>query len=256
MGLSTAGQSALMVAELLRSRGPVLTARPKETPVDPVLSDRPNDAGPGASWLPESLVDILPRRRTFREFGPDPVPVQCLYTIISRAVAAESQTWPQRVHGAASLAVLLAAIRVVGVVPGVYAVMPASQQVFALTDGSPLAYLRHEYADAAALLLIGGDPHQGVTDGSPVSYGSMLVRAGTLGYGAWLAAISVGLAGGVFGRTCSQATQAAQLLDVRLRHLFTVAIGSPAKRCNEPNDRTVGSTLLSLGKAPANQPVQ
>ena len=55
----------------------------------------------------------------------------------------------------------------------------------------------------------------------------MLVRAGTIGHGAWLWAVSAGLAASVYGSTSHHVSAAARQLDVNLRHLFTVALGLP-----------------------------
>jgi hypothetical protein len=149
-----------------------------------------------------------------------------VHGIVARALAVESSTWPARTHGNAGLAFLLAAVRVSGLTPGLYAVGPAAA-CRALTGARPLAGLRDKYADAPALLFVCGDLHYGA--GTVPGYGSVLVRAGSLGYASWLAAIASGIAGTVFGGTCNEVSRAAQKADPRLSHLFTVALGYPSR---------------------------
>lgn len=229
MALTVSGDPAQMVCELLARRAPMVAngnRLPTFTASAADLSDR-NSIVPDASWLSRPLAEILPRRQSVREFAPEPVPLDIVRRIIRDAYSGERRTWTPGVHGAASVVVLLAAARVIGLDPGVYSMPPAKDDFIALADSEPLAVLRHNYAHAPATLLICGDPHQGIRDGCGISYGSVLVRAGTLGYGAWLAAISADLAGSVYGRTSQEVTLIARRFDPRLRHMFTVAIGSP-----------------------------
>jgi hypothetical protein len=58
----------------------------------------------------------------------------------------------------------------------------------------------------------------------------LYLPAAAAGYGAWLAAVSIGLAGCAFGGSNHRVTAAMRHGGEPLRHLFTVAIGYPGGR--------------------------
>jgi hypothetical protein len=178
-------------------------------------------------WLPGPVEDALLRRSSVREFSADPLPAARVRSAADAARLAETVTWPARSHGAASFEVLVAAFNVGGLARGLY---PAHGSIrLDAPDCEWLGSLRGQYADAPALLLICGDLNQACRAAGPGGYASMLVRAGTIGCAAWLWAVSAGLAASVYGSASHRVSFAARQLNADLRHLFTVALGTPAR---------------------------
>jgi nitroreductase len=174
------------------------------------------------SWPLGSPEEVLRRRRATRAFSTDPVPRHDLALIVDRARQAEQALWPAGGHGAIDYTILAAAFRITGLPPGLYRTGRDG-------DLAPLAApwlntLRLAYADAACLLLICADVTAACRAGGP-GYGPLLVRAGTLGHGVWLAAIDLGLAGCVYAGPHHQVTGAARLAGSGCRHLFTASVG-------------------------------
>lgn len=227
MAIVEAGEATRQVTDLLRTRTRA-AARDQEAGARPNASDRnasdrnASDTDPAGLISPAALEDVLRKRESVRDFAPRELKAEHVTDLICRGYAAERQVWPARAHGDARLVVLLAAYRVTGMTPNMYAVPAGDQRPSPVPGQLPLAAT---YADAPALLLICADPHQQARDPSGSGYGSLLVRAGTLGYAMWLAAVSSGLAGSVYGGSCDDVTIAARGWDKRYRHFFTVAIG-------------------------------
>lgn len=180
------------------------------------------------TWLPGSAEATLMRRRSVHEFSADPLPVSRVRAAMAAARDAEAAVWPAHSHGAVTFEILVAAFRIDGWPEGLYAVRDNHETE--LGGPGPVWFdsLREQYADAPALLLICADLNHACQAAGPAGYPSTLVRAGTIGYAAWLWAISAGLAGSVYGGASHQVTGAARQLDANLRHLFTVALGTPA----------------------------
>jgi hypothetical protein len=216
MPLLTEGEPARRVAELLMQRGAAATASAESV-------GNPAD---GVCWLGGPLREALTRRRSVRDFAADPLPCGHLRAIIADARAATAATWPGTRHGDTALTVMVAADRVTGLAEGVHAAGPGQWLPLAKPGRALLGSLAVEYADAPALLLVCGDLAQISRVGG--GYGDLLVRAGTLGYAAWLRAISLGLGGSIYGGTSPQVTAVARQAGAGLQHVFTVAIGHPA----------------------------
>jgi hypothetical protein len=182
------------------------------------------------NWLPGPIEDVLARRRSVRVFGPDPVPWSLLKATVTAACDAVEATWPSQCDSVGNLTVLAAAYRVDGMARGLYApsIDPSAEPPG--TDDACLEALPALYTDAPALLLICGDLNGACRAAGAAGYPSMLVRAGAIGYAAWLWAISAGLAASVYASPSHRVTGAARQLDANLRHLFTVALGVPADR--------------------------
>jgi len=204
----------------------------------PARCDEPVQDMADLSWLPGPIEDALARRRSVRVFAPDAVSSSLVKAIVTAAYDAEAATWPPRWHGAATLAILVAAYRVDGMARGLYApsIEPGRQPLGA--DDAWLQALPAMYADAPALLLICADLNGACREAGAAGYPATLVRAGTLGYAAWLWALSSGLAGSVYAGPSPGVTGAARQLDANLRHLFTVAVGVPADQVTWPSDGT------------------
>jgi Nitroreductase family len=215
MAVIAAGETTRELMSLLQTRRPGRNS-----------SAAAGDFGGGLGTLLETPLEVVLRRRgAVREFSAAELPVGQVEDLVARGFVAERQVWRAGAHGDPGFAVLVAARRVAGLAEGVYAATLQRPALARLQVPAPLAPVRQAYGDAPAFLLICADPHQQRTGAGGCSYGSLLVRAGTLGYAMWLAAISSGLAGCAYGGGCHDATLFARHLNPRFRHLFTVAIG-------------------------------
>jgi hypothetical protein len=178
-------------------------------------------------WPLGAANDVLACRRAVRHFTDEPISLADVATIIEHARTADQTVWPAEVHGSMKYTILIAAFRVNGLDPGLYlAGGDTNTDPFSrLTDTPWLDSLRVAYADAACLLLICGDISAACrTDGS--GYGPLLIRAGTIGYAAWLSAISLGLAGCVYARPHYRVTEAVRPVDGGSNHVFTTSLGT------------------------------
>jgi Nitroreductase family len=179
------------------------------------------------TWLPGPVEESLIRRQSVRTFARSAVPLSQVLGAIAAAREAADAVWPPDRHGALTLDMLIAAISVDGLAPGLYTARASGAELLT-PDSAYLDILREQYTDAPVLILVGADLNQACRDAGQAGYPATLTRVGTAGYAAWLWAISAGLAGCVYGGTSLQAGGAWRQLDVNLRHLFTVAVGVPA----------------------------
>jgi hypothetical protein len=185
-------------------------------------------------WLPGSIDATLARRRSVRKFRRDPVPESMVEAAVTAARDAEAATWPASSHGAFRFEILVAACAVEGVARGLHATSSGAGLRPLGTYDACLRSLPALYADVPVLLLICGDLNGVCRAGGASGYASMLTRAGTIGYAAWLWAVSAGLAGSVYAAASHEVTGAARELDPNLRHLFTLALGAPAEQAQSP----------------------
>jgi nitroreductase len=202
----------------------------------PARDDTPALRPPGLSSLPGPIEDVLIRRRSVRSFAPDPVPASFVRDAVTAARDAEAATWPAGPHGLVTFTVLVAAYRVSGTARGLYAPGAEAGARPLRSAGACLDALPALYTDAPVLLLICADLNEACRTAGASGYPSALVRAGTMGYAAWLWALSAGLAGSVYAPASHQVTAVARQLDVNLRHLFTVALGAPARPAGSRGD--------------------
>jgi hypothetical protein len=226
--LIEAGGTSERVAAGLRRRCRPVAARAGRRGSGPRVPEVPSaELSAAGLWPPAEQV--LRLRRSTREFATQPVSFAQLRLITRSAFAAQARDWPQQVHGDLRLAMLIAAFRVTGLPNMMYVADSAQRsQLTPLPDLPRLPDLRGVYADAPALLYVCGDLARACELSGASGYGALLVRAGALGHAAWLSAISVGLAGSVYGRASGSVTRAARCFDDRLRHLFTLAVGHGA----------------------------
>jgi hypothetical protein len=153
------------------------------------------------------------------------------------AYSADRYTWAGADPDDLALLVLVAAVRVTDLRRGLYTIGPMGADAFetlSVAAQSPDPEGGHEYGGASALLHVCGDLAAACQRGGS-GYGALLVRAGALGQAAWLAAVSAGLAGAVYGRASHRITEAARPLGRGLRHLLTVAVGPSSTEV--PNHR-------------------
>lgn len=203
------------------------------------LGTRPQPApGPAPIAVPGALAgrrtlatlpDILNARRSVREFRQEPLELDDLEFVIRHATAALRTWWPAARRPDHGLTVLAAAFDVTGMNRGIHA--PGPDATFVPGPGlceaaqqDWLPELRDLYAPASVFLLICGDVGWAASPAGP-GYGGLLTEAGALGYALWLAALSAGLAGSVYGGTCHQVTETASRHRPGLQHLFTFAAG-------------------------------
>jgi nitroreductase len=212
MPLISTGELPRSVLALLEARG----SQPEQT-CPPFAA---------TAWPLEAPENVLARRRAVRQFTDDAVAPQDVETIVEHARQAERSVWPAEAHGVIGYTLVVAAFRITGLVPGLYLVSadPAAGSFSMLASGPWLDSLRAAYADAACLLLICADIAAACRPGAP-GYGPLLIRAGTLGHGAWLSAISLGLAGCVYAGPHHRVTEAVRLVDARSNHIFTTSLG-------------------------------
>jgi SagB-type dehydrogenase family enzyme len=178
------------------------------------------------------LEEALRRRRSVRTFGTEEVSRSDVDFIIRSGLAAERTQQAPGTHPDLDVTIATAAFNVGGLEPGLYLAAAAAGTVCGRGPGADwLAGLQAQYADAPALLLVCGNLARACAAVGPRGYPQLLVRAGAAGYGAWLAAVCVGLAGRAFGGSNHRVTAAMSRHGSEpLRHLFTVAIGHPGGR--------------------------
>ena len=180
-------------------------------------------AGPAAprtehsTRVPTGLHEVLGQRRSLRRLSGSPVASGVLLSVLDEATATHRTLWPGAEHGTADLRFLVAAYHVENLAPGLYAGRRAICAPW-------LDCLTQTYVPAPALILVCGNVSAGT-----VGYAAALVEAGALGYAVWLCALRAGLVGSVFGGATTEVTAAARMVDQRLRHLFTVAVGNPER---------------------------
>jgi hypothetical protein len=181
------------------------------------------------------LESILRRRRSTRAFRPDAPALDRVRRIAAVAHAVDRRQWPAGADQAMS--VLLGTSTLPEVTPGLH--------LCDARDGAPIAQvagphllpaLRDAYCDAPVLLFICGDVRAAAQAEHGTGYGSLLVRAGALGYALWMAALAEGLAGSVYGRPSPAVTAVSRTLGPGVRHLFTVALGSDAADTYAPGE--------------------
>lgn len=179
------------------------------------------------TWLPGPIEHSLTRRRSVRVFAASALSRAHVLGAVAAAHEAEEAVWPPGQHGGVGLDVLIAAFNIEGMAKGLYAIYEANAELLS-EDSACLGILRERYADAPVLMLVCADLNQTCRDAGPAGYQAALIRAGTLGYAAWLWSISMGLTGCVYGAASHHASGVGRTRNANLRHLFTVAIGMPA----------------------------
>jgi hypothetical protein len=187
-----------------------------------------------------SMHDVLSRRRSVRVFNAKPAPVAELAVIAQAGLAAERRVRPAEAHDHMGMAFVLAALNVAGLPPGLYLSTADVREPFSLMQHEPawMQELRQRYADAPAMLMVCGDAPSACRALGKRGYGQILLLAAAAGHAAWLRAISLGMAGTVFGGTCHQVTASlAQTHSPQRWHLFTLAVGYRADTGEENSHR-------------------
>lgn len=187
-----------------------------------------------------SLADVLSRRRSVRAFGPEPARTADLSMLMDAGLAAERRLWPAGTSPRVQMTFLLTALNVASLAPGLYLRATAMPGTFSALQRQPawLPELRQRYADAPALVMVCGDAVGACRAIGKRGYGHTLVRAAAAGYAAWLRAISLAMAGTVFGGACPHVTASLDQAGFPdLWHLFTLAVGMPDRYSEERSRR-------------------
>src|SRR5205823_387507 len=127
-----------------------------------------------------ALAEVLPARRSVREFASRALPAADLGAVLRYAGAVTGQLWPAATEG---LATAVLPFAVDGLAPGTYLV-PTRAAPAAPPVGRALPELRRLYAAAPALVAICGDLPWLRSAAGP-DYGGLLVAAGGLGHAVW-----------------------------------------------------------------------
>jgi hypothetical protein len=173
-----------------------------------------------------SATSALIRRQATRDFQEEPQDVGRLLRSVKAGYSAERTFWPNVVHGDQDFRVLVAAFNIVGHPPGLYLIeerevlsMRPVDLDFSLEDLLP------SNSNAPAVIVVCGRVGSSLDE----NYGGLLVRAGSFGYAVWFAAVRSGLAGCAYGGSDSLVTRSIRKVYPVHRHLFSVALGSPAR---------------------------
>ena len=213
--LIPAGQLSQTVSDLLAVRRPPLAAAQTA-------------AHRAAAWPLGEPDEVLARRWATRRFTAEPVSPRDLGVMTARALRADEALWPSSRHRELRFTILLAALRVSGLAPGLYRWAPGETGAWAELDEDPwLSDLPGRYADAPCLVFVCAAIGPACAPDGP-GYGPLLVRAGTIGHALWLSALSGGLAGCLFAAPHYRVTAAVRALDGQTNHILTVALGHAA----------------------------
>jgi hypothetical protein len=199
---------------------------PLTTEAEQASEQPPGAVGFHADWLP----DAIRRRRPVHRFDSTPPTAAQVQFAVQAGLSTERSQWPRPIHDDLGLIVGVAAFRVLGLPAGLYRWESSGARQFLAEERDAWADgLRDHHPHCPVLLLICGDMLRACRGSSPHGFGDLLVRAGAVGHMAWLAAISVGLAGSVHGVAHRRAiAPLSRSGGGFLGHICTVALGKGA----------------------------
>lgn len=220
------GLAEQLVTLLGGRQSPERAARPHRQP----SPDARSFAGPPASAvlrraLAEAEQAALARHPA-KEFGVSQTSRADLAALAATALTADGRgPWTPAGPG---LVLLLAALRTDCLPRGLYWAEQQDEILF-IPLGAPVPSGEEEGRGPGALFLIAGNMRQAASSARGHGYPALLVRAGALGRAVCGAAATRGLAAAADAGTSHQVTAAARLADPGLRHLVTVAVGTPPR---------------------------
>lgn len=187
-------------------------------------------AGHPAELPSRSLDEVLERRRSERFFTDEPVGLEVLTEALRSALAADDDLWPSALEWATRPQLVVAALRVVGLSPGLYRFeAPTSTYVLlAEVDRDAVAQmvLQVEYADAPVIVAAVGSPADAVHSRGDHGLRLLHLRAGSVCYSTLLAASFRGLTGSVFAGFLPSGLRHHVVADgYHLSQVFAVALG-------------------------------
>ncbi|WP_328563793.1 nitroreductase family protein [Streptomyces coelicoflavus] len=170
------------------------------------------------------LDEVLWERRSVREFAPEPVSAGLVDEVFTRAQATQDRQWPTERHGGAGLRIVVAAHAVDGLSRDLHLWDPRGGFTPMNAPGVTQE-LREAYTNAPAFALVCGSPPRAPAQ----AYAGLLTRAGALGHALGLSACTHGLGCSPWGGTSHRVTREASASGAATRHLFTLAMGRPAR---------------------------
>ena len=171
------------------------------------------------------LDAVLADRTAVRTFSPRRPEASRLARVAASALVHDAAQWPIAEHGTPP-SVMLAAYQVAGLDPGLHHCDGRTGEFRPAGRPAWFPDLQERYSAAPAIFLIHDNLLQTGTDG----YGGLLVRAGSLGYGLWLAARTHGLDGCAYGGASPEVTAFLRGAGAADRHLFTLVVGHAPTR--------------------------
>jgi hypothetical protein len=218
------GPSEQLDTLLSGRQSPERAARPRRRPSPDVRSF----AGP----LPSAVLRLALAtaeqaalaRHPAEEFGVSRISCADLAALAAMALTADGRgPWAPAGPG---LVLLLAALRTDSLPRGLYWAEQREKVLF-IPLGAPVPRGEEEGRGPGALFLITGNMRQAASSARGHGYPALLVRAGALGRAVCGAAATCRLAATADAGTSHEVTAAARLADPGLRHLLTVAVGTP-----------------------------
>lgn len=165
-------------------------------------------------------------RHPAEEFGVSRISCADLTALAATALTADGRgPWAAAGRG---LVLLLAALRTDCLPRGLYWAEQQGEILF-IPLGALVPREEEEGRGPGALFLIVGNMRQAASSARGHGYPALLVRAGALGRAVCGAAAMCGLAAAADVGTSQQVTAAARLADPGLRHVLTVAVGTPPR---------------------------
>lgn len=222
----SAGPAEQLVTLLGARQSPERAAGPRRQP----SPDARSFIGPLPSAVLRSALaaaeqDALARHPA-EEFGVSRISCADLAALAAMALTADGRgPWASAGPG---LVLLLAALRTDCLPRGLYWAEQQDETLF-IPLGAPVPRGEEEGRGPGALFLIAGNMRQAASSTRGHGYPALLVRAGALGRAVCGAAATCGLASAADAGTSHQVTAAARLADPGLRHLLTVAVGTPPR---------------------------
>lgn len=202
----------------------------------------PVTVGAGSLGTPIPLHDVLWNRHSQRFYGREPLDGAVLTAALKQASADDRDLWAG--HGAGTeVAIVVAALRVDGLEPGLYRFQPEDQAYLPLApiteaDVADMV-LQTEFADAPVIVASVGS-----IAGATAAHGDhglrlLNTRAGSICYSALLTAYQHGVIGSVFaGFLPSGLARHLRTDGYHQGQLFAVALGHPAPVPSSPPSDT------------------
>jgi len=190
-------------------------------------------AGHPAEPASLGLDEVLERRRSERFFTGEGVDLEVLTEALASAVDADADLWPAPEEWATRPLLVVAALRVRGLSPGIYR-FDAPTSTYALLaevdrDAVAQMVLQVEYADAPVIVAAVGSPADAVHSRGDHGLRLLHLRAGSACYAALLAASRRGLTGSVFAGFLPSGLRHHVVADgYHLSQVFAVALGRVA----------------------------
>ncbi len=222
--ISMSGPAEQLVTLLGGRQSAERAARPRRQP----SPDARSFAGPlPAAALRLALAEAeqaVLARHPAAGFGVSRISRADLAALAATALTADGRgPW---VPAAPGLVLLLAALRTDCLPRGLYWAEQQDEILF-IPLGVLVPKEEEEGGGPGALFLIAGNMRQAASSARGHGYPALLVRAGALGHAVCGAAATRGLTAAIDVGTSPQVTAAARLADPGLRHLLTVAVGTP-----------------------------